>query len=531
MPGPEPKSALSLKTRLGFGAAILGAGTLLTAAILYLGMQAVADRLETALASDARMARYATLSTQAATFLVVATEAVQTGQPPEIRADRLAPVSDQLRRTFGQLRADVEDAVAAAGALGLDEQSRYGTQSLGLARMEAMLDNTLRGLRTDTDDKARLRAHIDTFASSFDPLLSQAVNTEVLFRNDILSGIENLRRRLAVTALVIAVLTIPIAGWFYFSLIRPQFRRLDRLRDAAHQIGQEDFAVALPATRNDEIGQLYSETNRMAAALLARQDELQAEWARLNDTIAQRTEELRAANASLAEIDENRRRFFADISHELRTPLTVILMEAQIGRQGLGNEQEAFTTIESRAARLNRRIDDLLRVARSDSGQLALEPQTVPLADLIAAVTEEIQAELDNAGLTLTTPDLPEVNLFCDPNWIRQVLVSLIRNTIRHARDGKLVSLNAQPVDGMVEISVTDNGPGIPAADQAQIFERFVQGGTGNAQGFGVGLALARWVVETQDGQIALTSPLPRAETLGDAPGTKVALRLPLAET
>ena len=148
--------------RLGLGAAALGAATLLTAGILYLGLQQVASRLDTALASEQRMARYATLSTQVATFLVIGTEAIQTGQSAEIRMDRLDPVVNQINGTFLRLRADVEDAVIAAEELGLDAQSRYGTQSLGLARMEAMLNNTLDGLSADTDDTARLRAHVDT---------------------------------------------------------------------------------------------------------------------------------------------------------------------------------------------------------------------------------------------------------------------------------------------------------------------------------------------------------------------------------
>ncbi|WP_371931498.1 ATP-binding protein [Roseovarius sp. MMSF_3359] len=522
--------SLSLKMRLGLGAAALGAATLLTAGILYLGLQQVASRLDTALASEQRMARYATLSTQVATFLVIGTEAIQTGQSAEIRMDRLDPVVNQINGTFLRLRADVEDAVIAAEELGLDAQSRYGTQSLGLARMEAMLNNTLDGLSADTDDTARLRAHVDTFASSFDPLLSQAVNTEVLFRNATLSSIDALRRTLILTSLVIAGMTMAVVALFYLGLIRPQFRRLDRLRAAAHQIGQEDFDVALPVTRPDEIGQLYTETNRMAAALSARYETVQEEWARLNDTIAQRTEDLRNANAKLSEIDENRRRFFADVSHELRTPLTVILMEAQIGRQAAPEAAEAFATIEARAGRLNRRIDDLLRVARSDSGQLALEDAAVSVDDLLEEVTKEVQAELDNAGMTLSQAQEPGLSLNCDPNWVRQVLVSLISNAIRHARDGGQVRLEAARTEHGVELSVTDNGPGIPPKDQDRIFDRFAQAGQTQAQGFGIGLALARWVIDAQGGQITVTSPVGRDEALGSAPGTKISVRLPDAE-
>ena len=524
-----PPTALSLRARLAFGAVLLAAGTLLTAGILYFGMARVAERLDNALASEIRMARYATLSTQASTFLIIAAETVQTGLPPDIRMDRLTPVSDRLRTTFTQLRADVGEAVEAAASLGIDEQSRYGTQSLGLARMEAMLDSTLKGLATDTTEVELLRAHVDIFAASFAPLLSEAVNAEVLFRNNILAGIADLRQTLTRAAVVIAVLTVLLVLGFYALLIRPQFHRLDRLRGAAAQIAAEDFAIALPEDRRDEIGRLYSETNRMAASLQARKDEVRAEWGRLSDLVAARTAALQEANARLEQIDERRRRLFADISHELRTPLTVISMEAQLGAQGDSASRAAFRIIETRAARLNRRIDDLLRVARSDSGQLALDIQRVPLATLAAEVVAEIQTEVDTAGMELLSEPVPPISVEAAPNWARQTLVGLIRNAIRHARAGGQVRLAPVIDDDFAGLTVTDNGPGIAPQDQPTLFERFTQAGSAPSQGFGLGLALAAWVTEAQKGTILLSSPVPRDEALGPAPGTKIAVRLPRA--
>ncbi|MEM9551797.1 MAG: HAMP domain-containing sensor histidine kinase [Pseudomonadota bacterium] len=523
-------SRLSLRVKLGLAAAFLGAGTLLTAVILWLGMAEVSDRLQSALESEQRRARFASLSQQAATFLVVSTEAVQRGLPPEIRQDRVAPVANRLHETFALLQSDIEAAVRDAEALGLDVQSRYGTQSLGLARMEALLNGTLNGINTQSTDRSALRAHIDQFASGFDTQLSQAVQTEVLFRNEILSGIDALRATLSRTAIIIASITAIAVFCLYIGLIRPQFRRLERLREAAQQIGREDFAVALPAASHDEIGQLYQETNRMADALAERQADVQAEWTRLNETIADRTEALRAANDQLSKVDENRRRFFADISHELRTPLTVILMEAQIGSQKQGEDQAAFATIETRAARLNRRIDDLLRVARSDTGQLGLEHKLTEIPRLLSDVAAEVGAEVDNAGMDLTLGSSPQAALWCDPNWIRQVLVSLIRNAIRHARSGGAVALEAVVDKAHAQISITDNGPGIDGSDQASVWERFTQGDHTNGQGFGVGLALAKWVVDAHEGRIELSSPVSKEKALGTSPGLRVTLTLPLTD-
>ncbi|MEL6294038.1 MAG: HAMP domain-containing sensor histidine kinase [Pseudomonadota bacterium] len=518
-----------MQSKLGFGAALLGIGTCATVMILWFGMQAVSDRLEAALQAEERVARYSVLSRQTASFLVVATEAIQTGLSRDDRMTRVAPIVSQMDSTFDSLHDDVRNAVESAATLGVDTQSRYATQSLGLARMEALLASALTGLNADSRDQNHLRAHIDTFSSAFDPLLSQAVNTEIRFRSEALAGINALRLRLTRIALVIAGLTVVAVVLFYFRLIRPQFRRLTQLRLAALQIGQADFAVALPNSGRDEIGQLYSETNRMAQALQARQDDIEAEWKRLNETIEERTEALRSANTTLAEIDKNRRRFFADVSHELRTPLTVILMEAQIGLKETDNP--AFATIESRAARLNRRIDDLLRVARSDNGQMVLDTRDVGLAEILDAVDAEIRAEADSAGMTLSISSDIDTDLSCDPNWIRQVLASLARNAFRHARSGGQLAINATSSQGKVTLTVTDNGPGIAAEDQERVFQRFGQGGSDKAQGFGVGLALARWVIESHGGQITLTSPVPRPVALGDGPGTQIDVTLPVSQS
>lgn len=496
--------------------------------ILVSGLSAVSERLATALEAETRIARYASLSQQAATFLVITTEMVQSGQSTEVRRDRIATVADRMRNTFSDLHADTEAAVDKARKAGLDAQSRFATQSLGLARMQALLESATTGLASDIEDPAELRAYVDSFASSFDPLLSQAVNNEILFRQAILSGIKDLRISLGLVALAIAIGIVCLVAAFYFGLIRPQFARLDRLKVAAQRIRQEDFAVALPVTRMDEIGQLASETNRMASALLERHQHVQSEWAQLNETIAHKTEELRSANTVLEEIDDNRRRFFADVSHELRTPLTVILMEAQIGKKSVPDAAEAFATIEARAERLNRRIDDLLRIARSDSGQLELDVKPVPLPGLIGEVIAEVKAETESAGLTLLAEAIPEAEMLCDPNWVRQVLVSLIRNAIRHARDSGIIRLLIISTEQDVTVQVVDHGPGIPPAHLPRVFDRFAKGSTSrNSAGFGLGLSLARWIIEAQDGQITAESPLPAHLRPDHVIGTVISVCLP----
>lgn len=521
-------AGMSLKSKLAVGAALLCLIAVMVTAVSVMATQRMSQHLQAALSAETRVARYGDLSAQVASFLVIGTEAVQTGLDAPARTQRIDSLSQSIDATFARLRADLGVAVEEARALGIDAASRRATQSLGIARMEAQFENTRRSYVAEDASAEQLRGALDSFAVRFDPLLNGVVTEEIRARADLVSGIEKLRQRMSVAAVALSLLAVFAVLVFYFGLVRPNLGRLDTLVTAARRIGDEDFAVALPDRPRDEIGRLMSETNRMAAALAARRGEVNAEWTRLNEIVAARTADLTAANDKLARTDEDRRRFFADVSHELRTPLTVIAMEAEIGRAAGGPAAPSFATIEARAARLNRRIDDLLRIARSDSGRLELADIDLDLADVAREALAESDAVLLSAGLSVSCDLSDALAARGDPNWLRQVIANLIGNAARHARDGGRLAVSGQAEGGQVVLSVIDNGAGI--ADPEAASGRFAQaGGAARAEGFGIGLALAKWVIESHGGSLTITSPVARHEALGERPGTKVALSLPAA--
>ncbi|WP_138465274.1 HAMP domain-containing sensor histidine kinase [Poseidonocella sp. HB161398] len=514
----------SLKLRLGLMAAGLGLAAVLSAGLLLAGLAEISARMQALEAAERRLDRYSVLSTEAARYLVVATEALQSGLGPQARSERLSGIAAEMAGTFARLQDDLRAAVAEAERLGLDEQSRRATTGLAIARMQAQFAVTHAALLAPGGAPETLRGYLDSFAMNADPNLNAAVSAEIRGREAIRAGIVQLRHRLSVAALALALTAAGLAAGAYLALIRPQIRRLDRLAVAARRIGAEDFAVALPEAP-DEIGRLFAETNRMAAALGRRRAEIAADWARLNEIIDSRTEALRAANEALAARDRDRRRFFADISHELRTPLTVISMEAQIGAASPDPGQAAaFATIRARAERLSRQIDDLLRVARSESGQLELAPVPLDAGEILREALEAAQGELAAAGMDAALGPLAPAPVLADPAWLRQLATGAIRNAIRHAGAGGKLRLELEPGAETV-LRITDNGPGIAPEARERLFDRFARGA--DSPGFGIGLALARWVMEEQGGRVEIESPVAPPRRLGDNPGCSLCLALP----
>ena len=244
--------------------------------------------------------------------------------------------------------------------------------------------------------------------------------------------------------------------------------------------------------------------------------------ARLEATVAERTAALSRANARLARVDAERRRFFADVGHELRTPLTVILGEAELGaRHEDAGLRASFATIRGRALRLGRRIEDLLRVARSESGQLELERAPVDLAAVAAAALADAAPLLAWAGVAADADGLPPIAVTGDGEWLRQVLGGMLENAAKYAGRGATVRIAGSDASGAAVVTVRDDGPGLGPAEAEVVFDRFARGEGAAAPGFGVGLALARWVVEAHGGSL-------RAEAPGEG-GLRLVMCLPLA--
>lgn len=518
----------SLRARMMAGAGVIALLGVFAALLTGYGAIETASRIAQAVAAQGRMELMAALSARVGDYAVVAVESANSvAIAPGERAKRLDSRAQLVAEAFARAEAALSDAVEQARETGQSAQMRRATRSIGLARMRAQFDAMVRRLSDPRffNQPEGLRAVLDSFATQFSPLLSQVIEEERLDRDTSLASVEALRTRLIQLALGLALAAVLALAAFHFALTRPLLDRLARIGVATADIRRGAYDSRLDVGRRDELGLLFAQMNRMAARLDRGRRAVAADQAALEQTIAARTAELSAANARLAAIDADRRRFFADVGHELRTPLTVILAEAELGLGAAeiaeADARAAFSVIRARGRRLNRRVEDMLRVARSESGQIELNPAPFDVAVCLDEAIQDASGLARRHQIALVAEVAPGLTALGDPDWIRQVVAGLIDNALRHSPPGGAIRLVAGE-DDWVRIRVIDQGSGIAAADQARIFERFQRAARPQGPGgFGVGLSLAKWIVESQSGRIEVTSPV------GTSPGTEVTISLP----
>lgn len=195
------------------------------------------------------------------------------------------------------------------------------------------------------------------------------------------------------------------------------------------------------------------------------------------------------------------RDFVSDASHELRTPLTVLRAQIELMDQAGDAEERrrAKALMLRRLDELDRLVGDMLTLAGAEAGQLVL-PEPIELADYF----EDLRRDLPLFGERDFTLVAVDGTLDADADRLTQVLRNLVRNAVAQTRPGDPITVAAQPHGDRLEIAVTDNGPGIPAAEIERVFTRFhrLDGGAGTTGGSGLGLAIARALVEAHGGRI-----------------------------
>jgi signal transduction histidine kinase len=221
----------------------------------------------------------------------------------------------------------------------------------------------------------------------------------------------------------------------------------------------------------------------------------------------------------LREVDKLKNEFFANISHELRTPLTLILapVEELLSRETEAPNADSLRMIRRNAHRLLRLIDDLLDLARLDVGGLRLIIADLDLSELARRVVDAAHpaAQAHSIELKLDAP-APTQNLFGDQHRMEMVLTNLLGNALKFMPDGGHVTVRVRSDADGATAEVVDDGPGIPEAARAHIFERFYQAEGSERRrhgGAGIGLALVRELCQLHDGKVEVDSEPGRGST------------------
>lgn len=303
-------------------------------------------------------------------------------------------------------------------------------------------------------------------------------------------GLRRLRRDFLFGVPLILILA-SLGGYF---LARKSLSPIALMNQQTHRISAENLAARLDVTNpRDEVGHLALTIN----ALLTRVDGAFQE----------------------------QRRFIADASHELRTPLAVLRGETEVALQQervITEYKQSLALIKDEAERLSRIVEDLFLLARQPVDAPSITRETVRLDQLVADCARAASVLAVQKGLRLgLNGNPPALTVMGDDEMLKRMLLNLLDNAVKYTPAGGEVNIDLGSENGHARIVVTDTGIGIPAVDQPRIFDRFYRVDKARSRalgGAGLGLSIARWIVEGHGGTLSVES----------APGQGSAFRVEL---
>jgi signal transduction histidine kinase len=272
---------------------------------------------------------------------------------------------------------------------------------------------------------------------------------------------------------------VTIAGVLGWVIARSLTQPLKQLTEATRKVAAGDLDVAVQLNSTDEIGELAQSLNSMSRRL--------------------------------AEARDLRRQMTADIAHELRTPVSVILGYADgLQEQVIPPTEDTFKLIQEQAEQLEHLIEDLRILTRAEAGELSLDlsmQDPLPLLKRTLAAHEP-QAASQSVTLIFQADDaIPQIRI--DPDRFRQILSNLLANALQHTPEEGEISVSISTREHQISISIADTGPGIPEEELDRIFERFYRRDPSRSRttgGSGLGLSIAKSLVERQEGHITVKS-------------------------
>jgi heavy metal sensor kinase len=280
---------------------------------------------------------------------------------------------------------------------------------------------------------------------------------------------------------------LAVAGGGGVFLAGRALKPVDRMARSAQDIEESDLSRRIPVQSKDELGRLASTLNQMIERL--------------------------------EKAFKRQRQFTGDASHELRTPLTVIQAEATLAlekERPASEYRQSLDVVSHEAKHMSRVIDQLLTLARADSGNEHLLLEEIDLRDLLVDLSVDAEILCRDKGLEFRLEPMGSVRVKGDRARLRELFLNLLGNAIRYTTSGGTVSLSLTRDGDTAVAAVTDTGIGIPEKDIPFIFERFYRVDKARARqegGAGLGLAICRYIAEVHGGAIKVESHVGRGST------------------
>ncbi len=373
------------------------------------------------------------------------------------------------------------------------------------------------------------RAATDDPSQSGDPLMTPPPYyvVKVIMPDDLTQSSIHHNRAILIATAIFTVFVAMIALYIIvrYVIVKP----LKHLTEVSDEISQGDTSLRAEINTHDEFEMLATSFNRMVVHLIDAQKSLQD----ANSSLDTKVDELAQANMQLYDMNRLKSEFLANMSHELRTPLNSIIGFSDVlqGISSLSDKQKRYVeNIQRSGQMLLDMINDILDVAKMESGRMEIRPTEFSVATVVAAHCDALRSLTDEKNIDLIVDieeGLPPV--YQDQTKIQQILMNLLSNAIKFTPEGGRITVSIRrDAQGRLEMAVADTGVGIAPEDREVIFEKFRQGSglgsdnlTRTYSGTGLGLSIVRELCILLDGEVSLTSELGK--------GSQFTVRLPWA--
>ena len=505
------KTRFSRKLHVAFGAML--ATTLALAWYFYDSVQWFEYDVERIAIANSVLNDYRTLAAQGSQKLNLIEESIDQGGISNLSDWRA--VDSSLRTSIGGIRQSLAEE---SSLLGVDQNTN---DLAALNELEGLIEEIIGSgeairleLGSEQTDNARIqleRLRSEGRTEIFNEVMSEVLAVRAKQLDD--ANTETIALAHYITA-VLPMFMLALAGftaliiWFFS---RSLTRSVNVLYHGAKTFTGGDLNHRIPELQEKEFGRLGEAFNVMAHELADHRANMRDSNVRLEAIVEERTRALKSSNDMLALVDEKRRKLLADISHEFRTPLTVIRGEAEIAMRGKAKTpaayKESLERIMDQADQTTLLVDDLLFIARADAGEPRLKIRPLSVGSLLEAVCNDFTARAEQQEISIVQKlDDKNAVVMGDDGRLRQVFSILIDNALRYSNTGGKVEVRLKRQGQEIVVTVRDSGIGLSKEEARQAFQRFFRGGKaqGHARGTGLGLPVAKAIVEAHKGVIML---------------------------